>query len=115
RPRSCLAVHSITDPLIGEPICPDCFDYQAAIIWNANAGELWRRSTIALRRALAGLSGVPATQLRDHVRLSFSKVVEYQRRGSVHIHAVIRLDAAGDSTLPPVAPFDAGLLSAALL
>src|SRR5205807_10053204 len=96
RPTPCRAVHGSTDPPVGEPICADCFDYRAAIIWNAHAGELWRRTTIALRRALAALSGVPATQLRDHVRLSFSKVVEYQRRGSVHIHAVIRLDAAGD-------------------
>jgi hypothetical protein len=34
--------------------------------------------------------------LRKVVRLSFAKVAEYQRRGVVHLHAVIRLDAVGD-------------------
>ena len=114
QPRACSAIHQADEPIVGQPICADCFKYQAAILWNAHAGELWRRTTIAIRRALAALSGVRARDLRDHVRLSFSKVIEYQRRGSVHIHAVIRLDAAVDITQPPPPPFDTALLSAAI-
>ena len=33
-------------------------------------------------------------QLRKHVRASYVKVAEYQRRGLVHVHVVIRLDRA---------------------
>jgi hypothetical protein len=29
-------------------------------------------------------------------RISFAKVAEYQKRGAVHFHAIIRLDAATD-------------------
>ncbi|WP_343577812.1 replication initiator, partial [Mycobacterium sp.] len=73
QPQACQAVHNPEDPLTGSPICPDCFDYPAAVLWNAGAGELWRRTTIATRRALANLAGLPANHLAEHVRLSFAK------------------------------------------
>ncbi|MHB1533409.1 MAG: replication initiator [Acidimicrobiales bacterium] len=114
RSRACHAVHEPDDPALGQAICADCFDYQGAVVWNALAGELWRRSTIATRRALASLAGIAAARLAEHARLSFTKVVEYQRRGVVHVHAVIRLDNPDDPGRPPPAPFDAGLLTAAL-
>jgi hypothetical protein len=52
------------------------------------------------------------------VRISFAKVAEYQRRGAVHFHAVIRLDAATTCRcpaclVPPPEGFTAGLLEAA--
>jgi hypothetical protein len=34
-------------------VCPDCYDYTGAVLFNAFAPELWRRFTIALRRTLA--------------------------------------------------------------
>jgi hypothetical protein len=43
---SCAAVHAESDPCLGEPLCPDCFDYGAAVVWNNTLGELWRRTTI---------------------------------------------------------------------
>jgi hypothetical protein len=44
-------------------------------------------------------------ELRRLVRVSFAKVAEYQRRGAVHFHAIIRLDAATDCGCPAcVAP-----------
>jgi hypothetical protein len=110
----CPVVHPHDDPIVGQPICAKCFDYNGVVIWNAHAGELWRRTTIAIRRALAQLARMPATALRQHVRVSFAKVVEYQRRGVIHIHAVIRLDSADDSAEAPSAPFDIGLLTAAI-
>ena len=40
--------------------------------------------------------------LAAQLRVSFAKVAEYQRRGVVHFHAIIRLDGpAGPSTAPP--------------
>jgi hypothetical protein len=114
RPKGCQAVHEPADPLIGQAICGDCFDYIAAVLWNAHVGELWRRTTIAIGRSLARHAGFPRSHLRHHVRLAFTKVAEYQRRGSVHIHAVIRLDAPDGPAAVPPAAFDKTLLSAAV-
>jgi hypothetical protein len=62
------------------------------VLWQAHAGQLWHRFTIALRRALAQRLGITGRLFRDHARLSYAKVAEYQRRGLVHFHAAIRLD-----------------------
>jgi len=53
-------------------------------------------------------------RLRAVARVRYVKVAECQARGVVHFHAVIRLDAPGDGYQPPAAPYDAGLLSAAI-
>ncbi|MGH9063684.1 MAG: replication initiator [Acidimicrobiales bacterium] len=113
-PCRCLIVHQTDDPVLGEPICPECFDCEGAVIWNALASELWRRTTIGIRRHLAGLAAISRSALKDHVRLSFTKVVEYQRRGVVHVHAVARLDGASDDLVPSPAPFGADLLAGAI-
>jgi hypothetical protein len=56
-----------------------------------------------------------ASKLETVVRPSFCKVAEFQRRGAVHLHVVVRLDAAGDDIdVPPVA-FDAAILAGAFL
>ena len=114
QPRACNLVHDPDDPQVGSPICPDCFDYRSAVVWNALAGELWRRTTIAARRSLARAASIPATTLHHHVRVSFAKVVEYQHRGVVHLHAVIRLDHPDRPADPPPAPFDTALLATAV-
>jgi len=114
QPRACHAIHDPDNPEVGTPICRDCFDYRSAVVWNALAGELWRRTTIAVRRSLARFAGIPATKLHQHVRVSFAKVVEYQRRGVVHLHAVIRLDDPDQPAEPPPAPFDTELLATAV-
>ena len=113
RPLRCQQRHGERDPLLGSPICADCFDYESAVLWNAVAPELWRRTTIYLHRALAGAVGLSRAALSRQVRLSFTKVAEYQARGSVHFHAVLRLDAAGpgEPTSGPPARYTAGLLA----
>src|SRR5205807_806824 len=97
-----------------DPLCPDCFDYQAAVLWNASVTELWRRTTIYLRRALARTVGIPARELSALLRLSYTKVVEYQRRGVVHVHAVIRLDGPDGPTDVPAPVFTVEALIAAV-
>src|SRR5215217_1172760 len=91
---SCAEVHTDADPRLGEPICPDCFDYEHLVLWNALAPELWRRTAIQIPRELARLTGITHRQLREHVRVSYVKVAEYQARGALHFHLVVRLDAA---------------------
>src|SRR5690242_11874943 len=53
RRTSCGLRHEEADPCLGRPLCPDCYDYQGAVVWNAHAPELWRRTTIAIRRHIA--------------------------------------------------------------
>lgn len=91
-PEGCGRRHERDDPQAGQPLCPSCYDYRGAVLWNAHAGELWRRFTQALPSVLARLLGVRRAALRRTLRLSYAKVAEYQARGLVHFHAVIRLD-----------------------
>jgi hypothetical protein len=112
RTTCCFARHHPDDPVLGAPLCPDCFDYEGAVLWNAMASELWRRTTIAVPRMLAKLAGVPVRVIGDQVKVSFAKVVEYQKRGLVHVHAVFRLD--GPDGGPPPEDFDAVRLSLAV-
>ena len=98
----CDVVHEENDGQVGEPLCAECFDYAGAVLWNAHAGELWRRTTIGIQRRLAQVLGLAGCRFQDVARLSFAKVVEYQRRGVVHLHAVIRVDGpCGPSDPPP--------------
>jgi hypothetical protein len=65
------------------------------------------------------LVGLQEGELRRLVRVSYAKVAEFQRRGAIHFHAVIRLDAATDCRCPgclapPAQPFTAALLEEAL-
>jgi replication initiator protein RepSA len=115
----CWHRHQEEDPRLGEPLCPGCYQTGAQVLWNALAGRLWSRTTIYLYRALAQLVGLSEGKLRRLVRVSFAKVAEYQRRGAVHFHAVIRLDAATACRcpaclLPPPKGFTAELLEAAV-
>ena len=119
RRAGCWQRHDPDDPRLGEPLCPRCYQTGAQVLWNAMAGRLWSRTTIYVYRALAQLASVPEGELRALVRVSFAKVAEYQRRGAVHFHAIIRLDAATDCgcsacVAPPPAGFTAELLEAAV-
>lgn len=105
--RACPARHDQGDERLGEPICPACYDYQGAVLWNATVTELWRRTTIYIFRRLAQACGLTVAGLRQRVRVSYSKVVEYQRRGVVHVHAVIRLDGAHGGPPPEQVTLDA--------
>jgi hypothetical protein len=119
RRAGCWHRHDSDDPRLGEPLCPSCYDAQAQVLWNALAPELWRRTTIAVYRTLGRLVGLQEGELRRLVRISYAKVAEFQRRGAVHFHAVLRLDAATDCRCvgclaPPPAGFTAATLEDAL-
>ncbi len=117
RRAGCWRRHDEHDPALGVPLCVECYDAGGQVVWNALVPELWRRTVIYLRRSLARQAGMTAAQLNQTVRVSYAKVAEYQRRGAVHLHAVIRLDAAdahGPEHAPPPPCFTAALLAAAV-
>ena len=101
RSLTCHLRHRADDPTLGHPFCPDCYDYERSVLWNATCPELWRRTTIYVRRELARLCGVNVKELDQSVRLSFAKVAEFQRRGVVHLHAILRVDPRdGEGSVP---------------
>lgn len=98
----CRMRHDAADELTGQALCLDCYDYHGAVLFNAYAGDLWRRLSIYLRRELAAAVGLSRAAWAKRARLSFVKVAEYQARGLVHFHAVIRVDGPeGPQTTPP--------------
>ncbi len=111
---SCWARHHDGDALLGEPLCGECYDYERAVLWNATCPELWRRTTIYVRRELARQLRLNITQFDHEVRLSFVKVAEFQRRGVVHLHAVIRLDSRDDEAVSPAVGINTTMLTAAI-
>ncbi|MFD7676964.1 replication initiator [Streptomyces sp. NPDC060187] len=99
----CGLLHETDAELLGTPLNPATYDYEAAVLWNAHAGMLWRRFSIYLRREIAKRAGLTQRDFADFARVSFAKVAEYQKRGAVHFHAVIRIDGPeGGDTSPPV-------------
>ncbi|MFJ9816037.1 replication initiator [Streptomyces sp. NPDC101151] len=109
RPCACGDTHAEDASELGTPLNPATYDYTGAVLWNAHAGQLWARFTTYLRRALAEHLGMTQKALNAALRVSFAKVAEYQKRGLVHFHAVIRFDGPdGHTTAPPAwATFDA--------
>ncbi|BCJ74509.1 plasmid replication initiator protein [Catellatospora sp. IY07-71] len=131
-PVACFARHDADDPRLGQPFCLDCYDHAAQVVWNLYAGELWRRTKQAIDRELAKLArrlGIPRVQVGIHpvtghritkppVHTSCGKVAEFQTRGAVHFHALIRLDGVDaddpDAIAAPAAAFTAADLDAAI-
>ncbi|MFJ3724675.1 replication initiator [Streptomyces sp. NPDC090045] len=104
KPRAChCGTHHPDDaPELGTPLAPKTYDYTGAVLWNAHAGALWARFTLNLRRALAAHFGITQKDMKQVLRVSFAKVAEYQKRGLVHFHAVVRIDGPdGHTSTPP--------------
>lgn len=79
-----------------------CYGYTGAVLWQAHTGVLWHRFITRLRREIARRAGIRVREFGQVARVSYGKVAEYQRRGLVHFHAVIRLDGPeGATTSPP--------------
>ncbi|MFF0714689.1 replication initiator protein RepSA [Streptomyces bauhiniae] len=99
---------------LGTPLDPDTYDYAGAVLFNNHAGQLWQRFTTRLRRELAARAGLPRRELAEHLRVSYSKVAEFQKRGALHFHAVVRLDGPDGPGAPPPAWATADLLTDAV-
>lgn len=114
RTTGCGLTHDDTHPAIGTPLCDACYDYPRHVLWHAMAGRLWNRWCLAVRRRLATSAGITQTDLGHHLRVSYAKVAEYQRRRAIHFHAVVRLDGPDGPDTPPPAWATAELLQDAI-
>ncbi|MER5664237.1 replication initiator protein RepSA [Streptomyces mirabilis] len=101
RPCRCGTQHREDAPELGTPLDPTTYDYAGAVLWNNHASDLWRYFTIYLRREIAKRAGLTQKDAHEQSRVSFGKVAEYQKRGAVHFHAVIRFDGPDGPDTPP--------------
>ncbi|MEV7690133.1 replication initiator protein RepSA [Streptomyces bungoensis] len=114
RPCRCGTHHQEDAPELGAPLDPESYDYAGAVLWNNHASDLWRYFTIYLRREIAKRAGLTQKAAREQSRVSFGKVAEYQKRGAVHFHAVIRFDGPEGPDDPPPAWATLDLLTDAI-
>ncbi|MCX4528091.1 replication initiation protein [Streptomyces sp. NBC_01551] len=101
RPCRCGKHHQEHDAELGTALDPTTYDYAAAVLFNNMAGQLWQRFTTRLRREIAASAGVTQRELKDQARISYGKVAEFQKRGAIHLHAVIRIDGPDGPSSPP--------------
>lgn len=73
----CGAWHDYGDPIAGQPIHPDSYDYRGTLIFNQYMPRLFSRTVDRWRR----------TWGRD---LAYFAVTEAQRRGTMHKHIIVR-------------------------
>ncbi|WP_166868557.1 replication initiator [Salinibacterium sp. ZJ70] len=78
----CGGRHTAADAdLRGVPLDPSTYDYAGLVAWNRDSGLLWDRT----RR-----------RLRDRWEsVEFFVVREWQERGALHLHAIVRIDRLG--------------------
>lgn len=114
RPCRCGIRHPEDAEELGTPLDPFTYDYAGAVLWNNHASELWRYFSIYLRREIAARAGLTQKAAREQSRVSFGKVAEYQKRGAVHFHAVIRFDGPDGPDSPPPAWATLDLLADAI-
>ncbi|MEW2471762.1 replication initiator protein RepSA [Streptomyces sp. NPDC046994] len=110
----CGTHHTADDSALGTALDPATYDYAGAVLFNNHAGQLWQRFTNRLRRELAARAGLTQRELKVRARLSYGKVAEFQKRGAVHFHAVIRIDGPDGPDTPPPAWATVNLLTDAI-
>jgi len=89
------------------------------VLWNALAPKLWQYTIgTYLYRALARLTGHTEAQVKALVKREYGKVAEFQARGQLHYHSIIRLDHATPGpegeVRPPPPQFTPGVLEEAI-
>ncbi|WP_405190696.1 replication initiation protein [Streptomyces anulatus] len=98
----CGSRHSADASELGTALDPETYDYAGSVLFNNHAGDLWMRFTTRLRREIAARAGLTQVELKESARLSYGKVAEFQKRGAIHFHAVMRIDGPdGPGTPPP--------------
>lgn len=110
----CKRFHHSGDPLIGVPVC-DCFDYEKAAAYNAAVPKLWTATLNALNAAFPPAGSIEFDADAELFtikpgrtsRLAYIKVAEWQQRGLVHLHVLIRDVADADTVRAALAGVEA--------
>ncbi|MFJ8658857.1 replication initiator protein RepSA [Streptomyces sp. NPDC093795] len=114
RPCRCGTRHPEDAAELGTPLDPESYDYVAAVLFNNHAGQLWDRFAKRLSREIAAAAGLSQRALKEVARISYGKVAEFQKRGAVHFHVVVRLDGPDGPDTPPPSWATTELLTASI-
>lgn len=77
---ACGRRHSEKDRVLrGVPVDPEAYDYPGQVAFNRDVSELFRHTQVALRRALPD-------------RFDYAAVREWQARGVLHFHVLLRIE-----------------------
>jgi hypothetical protein len=116
QPAVCWVRHEPDDAALGRPLCLDCYDHDHHAVWNLFSGQLWHRTKHAIERHLTQLArqrGIPPVPVVTGsggirrvppVRVSHGKAAEFQARGAVHFHVLLRLDGVDPADPTAVVP-----------
>lgn len=80
---SCGKLHEPKDTILGAAIDPKFYDYKGQVLWNHASGNLWRTTQHEI------MTKIPGAEL--------AVVREWQKRGVIHFHAIIRVPEKFDS------------------
>jgi len=78
--------HNENDSILGQPLDPDTYNYEAAARWNAASSRLLAVTLQKLSRLHFG----PPAKGEKQKKLDYIRVAEYQRRGLTHFHILVR-------------------------
>lgn len=78
--------HNESDALLGQPIDPLTYEYEKAAHWNALSARLF---SVTLQKLARFVFGTDATG-KALGKLEYIRVAEYQRRGLIHFHVLVR-------------------------
>lgn len=101
KPRRCTARHGPDDPVVGEPLCPACYDYVGHVAFNVLCTALFGNLVDTVYHRLASVGGVGRGEVRRVLRVEYLRIAEYQTRGVIHFHVIFRLDGPQDRGAPP--------------
>jgi hypothetical protein len=82
----CGAWHNEKSALLGQPLDPLTYEYEKAAQWNALSARLFSVTIQKLARLVFGTDA----KGKPRGRLEYIRVAEYQRRGLIHFHVLVR-------------------------
>ncbi|MHB8190808.1 MAG: replication initiator [Ferrimicrobium sp.] len=97
----CWRRHQDDESIVGAPLCYECWDVEAQVVWNASLTPLWNRTMLYFERELAKELDLTMKELHSGVKREYLKVVEFQARGVAHLHVIIRFDDPHDRAQSP--------------
>ncbi|MFI2105469.1 replication initiator [Isoptericola sp. NPDC019693] len=89
----CGKVHGPDDPVGGTPLDGACYDYNGAVRFNHVAGRLWGRTAQEIGRRAGLMKWSEARGEYIARRPVYAGVAEWQARGAIHLHVILRFPA----------------------
>jgi hypothetical protein len=89
---ACRAYHRPTSPTVGLPVNPETFDYAKAASFNHAAPRL---ATVTMQKVWRQMAAATGLTVKE-VRCPTVRVMEWQRRGLLHVHLLVRGEVPAD-------------------